>query len=89
MYNLEEFEKYMKLFNENMELYSKLMKDYTEEEKREKGIDTMIYIKVPEKPRYFFNGIAVNDIDVVVPNKVVIVTIVNDCFGFGFTPINY
>lgn len=88
MYNLEEFEKNMKLFNENMTLYNKLMKDYNEEE-REEGIDTMIYIKVPVKPRYFFNGIAVKDIDVVVPNKVVVVTIVSDCLGFGFTSINY
>lgn len=88
MYNLEEFEKNMELFYKNMELYNKLMKDYNEEE-REDGIDTMIYVKAPEKPRYFFNGIAVKDIDVVVPDKVVIVTIVNDCFGFGFTPTNY
>lgn len=98
MYNLEEFEKNMKLFNENMELYNKLMKDYNEEE-REEDIDTMIYIKAPEnqniyvktpeKPRYFYNGFAVKDIDVVVPDKVVIVTIVDDCFGLGFTSISH
>ena len=99
MYNLEEFEKNMELFKENVELYNKLIKDYNEEEEREEGIDTMIYVKAPEKsriyvgapekPRYSFNGIAIKDIDVVVPDKVVIVTIVDYCFGFGFNPNGY
>lgn len=77
---LDAYTKNMKVYEENMKLYRELTGAVEQKEKE----NTMIYVKAPEKPRYFFNGIAIKDIDVVVPNKVVIVTIVDYCFGFGF-----
>lgn len=82
---LDAYTKNMKVYEENMKLYRELTGAVEPEEKEK----TMIYVKAPEKPRYFFNGIAIKDIDVVVPDKVVIVTIVDYCFGFGFNPNGY